>query len=83
MDPRTGKIKEFDSDDEAIKAGYTIPVGCKPKASCKKCYGRGYVGTNDAGHKVPCACVKPVSRYEPSPETSEPQPDGPGGMDDE
>ena len=57
MNPSTGEIREFQSDDEAMKAGYTIPVKCKPKQSCRKCYGRGHIGTNDRNEKVPCACM--------------------------
>lgn len=57
MNPKTGEISDFESQEEARKAGFTIPLKRKPKASCRKCYGRGYTGTNDAGEKVACVCV--------------------------
>ena len=27
-------------------------------ASCKRCFGRGYIGTDQQGRKVGCRCVK-------------------------
>jgi len=56
VDPKTGQIKEFMSQKEAEQEGYTIPLTRSPKSSCKKCHGRGYIGMNDEGNKVPCSC---------------------------
>ena len=61
MDDRTGEIREFPTQEEAQKAGFNVPLGSKPKASCRKCYGRGHVGQNDDGKYVPCSCVKPIT----------------------
>ena len=63
MNVETGEIKTFKTEDEfqvAMRTGNWIALGRKPKASCKKCYGRGHVGQNDAGRFVPCSCVKVV-----------------------
>lgn len=58
MSPDTGEIREFQTLEEARKVGFTIPVKRrKPKDNCHRCYGRGYIGTNDEGCKVPCRCV--------------------------
>lgn len=62
MNPNTGEIREFSSRQEANKAGFTIPVGQKPKASCSKCYGRGHIGRNDQGRYLLCTCVKPIRK---------------------
>ena len=64
MNPKTGEIREFESVETAHKAGFTVPVQGKPKASCKKCYGRGWIGTNDKKEKVPCTCVKLVPKFD-------------------
>ena len=41
------------------------PIRSDPDPSCKKCYGRGHVGTNiKTGRKIACKCVlkkRPVS----------------------
>lgn len=34
-------------------------LGSYPKASCKKCYGRGFIGRDiEKNQYVPCSCVK-------------------------
>ena len=32
----------------------------KPKSSCLKCYGRGYIGKNQDEQYVACKCCKPI-----------------------
>lgn len=58
MNPETGEIKEFQSMEEARKQGFTVPLKCPPRPNCRKCFGRGWEGTNDAGFKVPCTCTQ-------------------------
>ena len=63
MNTETGEIRKFNTVEEmseAIATGNWVALGKKPRASCKKCYGRGYIGKNDAGKYVPCSCVKPI-----------------------
>lgn len=62
MNPDTGEIREFASQEEATAAGFTVPLKCKPKPSCKKCYGRGWIGTNDSGQHVACVCTQRASQ---------------------
>lgn len=57
MDPNTGKIREFESEEKAKEEGYTVLLKREPKPNCKKCYGRGHVGKNDKGEYVPCSCA--------------------------
>lgn len=62
MNVNTGEIRTFETADamsEAIATGNWVALGKTPKASCKRCYGRGYIGRNDQGKFVPCNCVKP------------------------
>jgi hypothetical protein len=61
MHQDTGEIKRFDSRAEAEAAGFTIPVARdEPDPRCKKCWGRGWIGTCAVtGKKVPCRCVLP------------------------
>lgn len=58
MDPKTGKIREFESNKAAADVGFTLKIGCRPNPGCRKCYGRGYV-SQDVRGKIPCSCVKP------------------------
>lgn len=58
MNPKTGEIREFESDNAAANAGFTVSVGCRSNPGCRKCYGRGYIG-QDAQGKILCSCVKP------------------------
>ena len=65
MNVRTGEFKE----KEVMVLGTDVEVNRKPKSSCKKCYGQGYIGraTQDGrrrgkiiivkGNLVPCRCV--------------------------
>lgn len=61
MDPRTGEIKQFDTEEEfqkAIKSFGLIPLPKLPKKNCLRCFGRGYVGYNTTtGKHVLCRCV--------------------------
>lgn len=57
MNPRTGDVRRFPTDVAARLAGFTIPVNKEPKPNCCRCYGRGFIGTNDTGMKVPCVCT--------------------------
>jgi hypothetical protein len=62
MNVETGEIKRFKTPDEfqeAMATGNWVPVGRMPKASCKKCFGRGHIGANDQGRYVACSCVRP------------------------
>jgi len=54
------KSTEEASPDPRDKRRSRLAGGLTAKASCKKCYGRGYVGKNDRGKLVPCRCVKVV-----------------------
>ena len=56
MNLDTGEIREFQSQAQAELAGFLQPLTDKPKPSCKKCFGRGYIGINDNGKYVPCTC---------------------------
>ncbi len=58
MNPTTGEIKEFPTQEAARNAGFTLPLQKEPARSCKKCYGRGHVGRNDEGQFVPCSCTQ-------------------------
>ena len=59
MHERTGEIRQFYDEALAKSQGFTVPVSRKPNPNCRKCYGRGYLGTGDTGMKVPCSCVGP------------------------
>lgn len=56
MNPTTGEIQEFSSQEAANRSGYTVPLRGEPNPKCKKCYGRGHIGRNDQGQYVPCSC---------------------------
>lgn len=58
MDLSTGKIYNAEDAEKLRAAGRDmVPLKNKPKSNCKKCYGRGYVGTNiKTGKVVPCSC---------------------------
>ena len=61
MNPNTGEIKEFDTEEEAKEAGFTIPVERMPDSSCRLCQGRGSILVNYGGKRKrfkPCKCVK-------------------------
>lgn len=46
------------SQERSDKTRAKLAGGLTAKASCRKCYGRGYVGRNDRGQLVRCTCVK-------------------------
>lgn len=68
MDSRTGEILYFESTAELqrdISRRFAngepplIELKRKPKGSCRKCYGRGFVGRNQTtGDVVTCSCVR-------------------------
>lgn len=58
MNPETGEIRKFESEELARAAGFTVAVKSQGKSSCRKCYGRGHIGRNDRGRYVECSCVK-------------------------
>ena len=57
MNINTGEIKENPTPQD-LQSGNYVMLGGIPKTSCKKCYGRGYIGKNDAGKYIICQCVK-------------------------
>jgi hypothetical protein len=61
MNVNTGEFREFDTEDEIVKAvesGNWVRVKRHPKKGCKWCLGRGYEGTDiKTGRLVPCRCV--------------------------
>lgn len=64
MNPDTGEIQEFETDELAKKAGFTVPVKRLPDADCPKCWGKGSVWSPGKGRQryrwwwKPCQCVK-------------------------
>jgi hypothetical protein len=42
----SGEIYAVSAEDEVFLDAHQIPLKCKPKSSCKKCYGRLYTGYN-------------------------------------
>lgn len=42
----SGEIYEIDEDEIKNLDAYQIPLKQRPNSSCKKCYGRGYIGFN-------------------------------------
>jgi hypothetical protein len=68
MDTMTGEIKQFKTKEEfeanklareAAGQKPLVPLDDLPKPNCKKCHGRGYVGTNVlTKEKVVCLCTK-------------------------
>lgn len=70
MDPKTGIIYEFDSQQE-LEAMQTvrnlIELKGLPKKSCPKCYGRGYTGYDTVkGVYLVCNCVKKTRPLKPA-----------------
>lgn len=55
-----------------VEDGYVMGVTAKP--SCRRCYGRGYEGTNDKGDVVACSCIK-LRRLCKVAEVADPEPD--------
>ena len=43
--------------EKAVVTGDWVRLSELAKKDCKKCYGRGYIGTDEQGNKVPCSCV--------------------------
>lgn len=41
MDDRTGEIRQFESDEEAIKAGFNVLLDSPPNPTCRRCDGKG------------------------------------------
>jgi len=62
VDPKTGEILEFDSQEEleaAKRVRKLIELRGKPKKSCKKCHGLGHVGFDIIEQEyIVCGCVK-------------------------
>lgn len=62
MDVETGKVLEFNNDKEleaAKRVRKLVELKGKPKRSCKKCHGRGYIGQNMVSREyIICRCVK-------------------------
>jgi hypothetical protein len=54
----TGEIFTIEESDVKLLYNYQIPLKTRPKGNCKKCYGRGYVGT-DSSTKLYllCPCI--------------------------
>jgi len=44
-------------DKEFVLDGIIYTTQKNPKSSCSFCYGRGYMGTNSKGRKIPCKCL--------------------------
>lgn len=42
----TGEIYEVLEDEISTLNEFQVPLKCKPKSSCKNCYGRLHVGLN-------------------------------------
>ncbi len=66
MDRLTGVIR--DASSVPVNNKDEIGVPNKPKAKCRKCFGRGYIGRisesdpqhkHVAGHVMPCTCMLP------------------------
>jgi len=64
MNKESGELKSFGPDEnlqEAAASGHWVGMSCKPKASCRKCYGRGHEGRNtETGRYVICSCVRKI-----------------------
>ena len=64
-----GEVVVFENDEDFEKeqarrraAGepLLIELGSKPKKSCRKCYGRGFIGRDfNTKQVIPCSCTKP------------------------
>ena len=61
MNPKTGEIKELNTDEEALEAmkdGW-IKLDKRPNPGCRHCHGRGHLGKNlSTNTYIPCRCVK-------------------------
>ena len=72
MDVGTGEILEFNNQKELEAAQAVrdlVELKGKPKKSCRKCYGRGYIGFNTTtGKYIVCGCVKKEKVVAPDPE---------------
>lgn len=62
MNADTGEITQFKTKEEAVAAGFTVPLRCEPKRNCSKCHGTGSIGRNDMGKHVPCSCTQKRER---------------------
>lgn len=55
----TGEIFKIHEDDLKTLYSYQIPLKSKIPSGCKKCYGRGHIGTDSKnGLYLICSCVK-------------------------
>jgi hypothetical protein len=46
-------------EDFLLLSDGQLPLNRKPSSSCKKCYGRGYIGKNTSDFTyMPCYCLK-------------------------
>lgn len=60
----TGQIVKILEDEVKLLEVYQIPLLKKPNTSCKKCYGRGYIGRSvDRQLYDPCSCIIKVIDY--------------------
>ena len=55
----SGKVYVVDADEVKNLDAYQIPVLGVPKAACKKCYGRGYIGRDSKlKYYLMCPCLR-------------------------
>jgi hypothetical protein len=55
----TGTFYDVLKDDVHLLSENQIPLNKKPSSSCKKCYGRGFLGKNSVDFTyIPCSCLQ-------------------------
>lgn len=55
----TGTYYNVLKEDVVLLDQHQIPLNKKPSSSCKKCYGRGYIGKNKTDFTyIPCSCLQ-------------------------
>lgn len=54
----SGEVYEIEEDEVENLDQFQVPLLKKPKESCKKCWGRGYIGYDSIRKYYPmCRCV--------------------------
>lgn len=54
----SGEVYEIGADEVENLDDFQLPLLARPKQSCKKCYGRGYIGYDRAKKYYPmCRCT--------------------------
>jgi hypothetical protein len=65
----TGQVFDIEQEDIETLYTYQVPLKQKPKANCKKCYGRGYVDRTSQTkmyNMCPCLSTRIADGYTPS-----------------